>query len=163
MKNVCSIKTIAILFLVLFAFMGLHKAYSGQLNFEEEAVLNQWLAEPSSRPELLKEYWAEMRSDIENFQNKLPLKLSEVIYFTGLELDHNNLLTYSYLASTLDIKTEMVRRDLIKFLCQDPQSILFLSTFKGKLYYEYFFVMAPQKPFDTFSIDINDCRAGGSI
>ena len=160
MKNVCSLKTIAVLFLVLFAFMGLNKAYAGPLNEREEIMLGTYLTDESARPAIRMEYWAKMKYDIAEMQQALPVQLSENVWMVMMSYDGLKDITYSYYTDNSGLLVADVKESITEFTCQDPQVILLLSTMEGTMNYEYYLYPNNEEVWQSFTFSAKDCGPG---
>lgn len=161
MKNICSMKTIAVLFLVLFAFMGAHKAFAGPLTEREEVMLNAYMTDASARPAVRIEYWMSVARQSERIQRTLPAQLGPNMFMVGIEYDGLTTVTYSYYTDDQHMNVEMIKGRLLNFICPDPQVVLLLSVMDGSMIYDYYLYPNNDKVWQTFSISQTDCSGPG--
>lgn len=160
MKNICSFKTIIILFLALFVFMGAHKAFAGQLTEQEEVWLKSYLTYKPSRPAVRMAFWMDMRNQVEEMVETLPYLVHENIMLVGMKYDQLKSVSYTYVVNNNKINLDLVKNKMVGVLCSDPQTLLYLITFEGDFTYSYFLYGDWAKVWYEINISAVDCGPG---
>lgn len=161
MKNICSMKTIAVLFLALFCFMGAHKAFADQLTEYEALMFDTYIkGDETTRPAVRMAFWMDMRQQVQVLKETLPYLVHPNIAFIGIKYDELVSISYTYVVNDSTVDLTDVKNRMVPILCQDPQTMLYLNIFEGDFNYTYFLYGDFTKVWFEFHINASDCGVG---
>lgn len=160
MKNICSMKTIAVLFLALFCFMGAHKAFAGPLSEQEEVFFKSFIVNEDARPAIRMAYWMMVRNQVKSIQVDLPERVHPSVVHVGILYDNLKTVYYAYFISDPTIDLKDVRKQMVSHFCQDPQIAMYITMFEGSMVYTYFLNGNVSEAWGEFRIDPVDCGVG---
>lgn len=160
MKDICSLKTIAVLFLTLFALMGIDKAISAELTETETLMFETFMKNPEARPAVRIAYWADIMTQVRNMQQDMPIRINENVYMVNVEFDGKHTIAYTYYVQDPLIDLVAVKGRLAPHLCEDPQTSLLMNVFDGEMHYTHYMYPNTDQIWGEFHMSSADCGPG---
>ena len=160
MNKVCSLKTISVIFILLFSLMSVDKVFSDELTEKESLMYETYLKNPEARSAIRIAYWTDVEIQVRNMQRDTPIQLNPDLYITRIEYDGKHTIHYIYAHNMPSLDLIEVKKRLTSIICKDEQVSLLLNIFKGQQHHTYYLYPDYKHIWGEYHISSSDCTMG---
>lgn len=162
MKNVCSFKIISAVILAFVCMFspGISAQDNTELTEYEALMLKTFLINEEARPAVRIAFWLNMNKQVKEMRATLPKLVHKNIALMGIKWDGLVTIGYTYFVNDDTVDVTHAKENLIRLLCNDAQTMLYLNTFDGEFHYTYFLYGDMSEIWYEFHFNSADCGVG---